>query len=255
MFSVLVIESGAGFFGRRRLFKTPRVRDVRVYGGLPFREITTAQRRGKINREAVYAAAGRCAGSMLLPGGTAPGGGISQPDLSDYKKLVFFNTACSLLRSACGCGVRGELLIKDKNASAARRLGIAVPLFSDIRVSTSCPEGYSRPIESAMDEFGAAVMLGESGRAAAVIDLDSSPERLICGGEIFTAGKLILPSACARLMPAGINTLEFAGALCMISRIHSLSQLDFSEIYHDGKTLSLSAASELIRLPRNPVGY
>ena len=253
MFSVLVIESGAGFFGCRRLFKTPRVRDVRVYGGLPFREITTARRRGKINREAVYAAAGRCAGSMLLPEGTAPGGGISQPDLSDYKKLVFFNTACSLLRSACGCGVRGELLIKDKNASAARRLGIAVPLFSDIRVSTSCPEGYSRPIESAMDEFGAAVMLGESGRAAAVIDLDSSPERLICGGEIFTAGKL--PSACARLMPAGINTLEFAGALCLISRIHSLSQLDFSEIYHGGKTLSLSAASELIRLPRNPVGY
>lgn len=47
MFSVLVIESGAGFFGRRRLFKTPRVRDVRVYGGLPFREITTARRRGK----------------------------------------------------------------------------------------------------------------------------------------------------------------------------------------------------------------
>ena len=113
MFSVLVIESGAGFFGRRRLFKTPRVHDVRVYGGLPFREITTARRRGKINREAVYAAAGRCAGSMLLPEGTAPGGGISQPDLSDYKKLVFFNTACSLLRSACGCGVRGELLIKD----------------------------------------------------------------------------------------------------------------------------------------------
>ena len=148
-----------------------------------------------------------------------------------------------------------DRLIKDKNASAARRLGIAVPLFSDIRVSTSCPEGYSRPIESAMDEFGAAVMLGESGRAAAVIDLDSSPERLICGGEIFTAGKLILPSACARLMPAGINTLEFAGALCLISRIHSLSQLDFSEIYHGGKTLSLSAASELIRLPRNPVGY
>lgn len=254
MFSVLVIESGAGFFGRRRLFKTPRVHDVRVYGGLPFREITTARRRGKINREAVYAAAGRCAGSMLLPEGTAPGGGISQPDLSDYKKLVFFNTACSLLRSACGCGVRGELLIKDKNASAARRLGIAVPLFSDIRVSTSCPEGYSRPIESAMDEFGAAVMLGESGRAAAVIDLDSSPERLICGGEIFTAGKLILPSACARLMPR-INTIEFAGALCLISRIHSLSQLDFSEIYHGGKTLSLSAASELIRLPRNPVGY
>ena len=199
---------------------------------------------------------------MLLPEGTAPGGGISQPDLSDYKKLVFFNTACSLLRSACGCGVRGELLIKDKNASAARRLGIAVPLFSDIRVSTSCPEGYSRPIESAMDEFGAKKayvlsMLGDdySGRAAAVIDLDSSPERLICGGEIFTAGKLILPSACARLMPAGINTLEFAGALCLISRIHSLSQLDFSEIYHGGKTLSLSAASELIRLPRNPVGY
>lgn len=255
MFSVLVIESDAGFFGRRRLFKTPRVRDVRVYGGLPFREITTARRRGKINREAVCAAAGRCAGSMLLPGDTAPGGGISQPDLSDYKKLVFFNTACSLLRSACGCGVRGELLIKDKNASAARRLGIAVPLFSDIRISTSCLEGYSRPIESAMDEFGAAVMLGESGRAAAVIDLDSSPERLICGGEIFTAGKLILPNACARLMPAGINTLEFAGALCLISRIHSFSQLDFSEIYHGGKTLSLSAASELIRLPRNPVGY
>jgi len=56
-------------------------------------------------------------------------------------------------------------------------------------------------------------------------------------------------------MPAGINTLEFAGALCLISRIHSLSQLDFSEIHHGGKTLSLSAASELIRLPRNPVGY
>lgn len=78
---------------------------------------------------------------MLLPEGIAPGGGIDEPDLSDYRKLVFFNTACSILRSSCGCGVRGELLIKDKNASAAQRLGIAVPLFSDIRVATSCPDG------------------------------------------------------------------------------------------------------------------
>ena len=252
MFSVLVIESGAGFFGRRRLFKTPRVRDVHVYGGLPFREITTARRRGKINREAVCAAAGRCAGSMLLPGGTAPGGGISQPDLSDYKKLVFFNTACSLLRSACGCGVRGELLIKDKNASAARRLGIAVPLFSDIRVATSCPVGYSRPIENAMDEFGAAVLDGISDSADAVIDLDSSPERLVCGGEVFTAGKITLPSAYARLMPTGADPLKFAGAPYLISRIHSLAQLCFSEIYHGEKPLSLRAASELIRLSAAP---
>ena len=71
---------------------------------------------------------------MLLPEDIAPGGGIDEPDLSDYRKLVFFNTACSILRSSCGCGVRGELLIKDKNASAAQRLGIAVPLFSLVMV-------------------------------------------------------------------------------------------------------------------------
>lgn len=44
MFSVLVIADDAGFFKRRRLFKAPQVRDVRVYGGLPFREITSARR-------------------------------------------------------------------------------------------------------------------------------------------------------------------------------------------------------------------
>ena len=141
MFSVLVIADDAGFFRRRRLFKAPQVRDVRVYGGLPFREITSARRRGKINRAAICEAAGRCSGTMLLPEDIAPGGGIDEPDLSDYRKLVFFNTACSILRSSCGCGVRGELLIKDKNASAAQRLGIAVPLVSDIRVATSCPDG------------------------------------------------------------------------------------------------------------------
>ena len=53
MFSVLVIADDAGFFKRRRLFKAPQVRDVRVYGGLPFREITSARRRGKINRAAI----------------------------------------------------------------------------------------------------------------------------------------------------------------------------------------------------------
>ena len=37
MFSVLVIADDVGFFKRRRLFKAPQVRDVRVYGGLPFR--------------------------------------------------------------------------------------------------------------------------------------------------------------------------------------------------------------------------
>lgn len=252
MFSVLVVADDAGFFRRRRLYKNPQVRDVRVYGGLPFREVTSARRRGKINREAICEAAGRCAESMLLPEGISPGGGIAEPDLSDYRKLVFFNTACLLLRSACGCGVRGELLIKDKNASAARRLGIAVPLFSDIRVATSCPEGYSRPIESAMEEFGAAVMEGGGDNADAVIDLDSSPERLVCGGKAFAAGKIMLPSAYARLMPPGADTLNFAGALCLISRIHSLAQLGFSEIYHEEKTLSPRGASELIRLSAAP---
>ena len=220
MFSVLVIADDAGFFRRRRLFRAPQVRDVRVYGGLPFREIISARRRGKINRAAICEAAGRCSGTMLLPEDIAPGGGIDEPDLSDYRKLVFFNTACSILRSSCGCGVRGELLIKDKNASAAQRLGIAVPLFSDIRVATSCPDGYSRPIENAMDEFGAAVLDGIS--------------------------------AYARLMPTGAGLLEFAGALYLISRIHSLAQLCFSEIYHGGKPLSLRAASELIRLSAAP---
>ena len=108
MFSVLVIADDAGFFRRRRLFRAPQVRDVRVYGGLPFREIISARRRGKINRAAICEAAGRCSGTMLLPEDIAPGGGIDEPDLSDYRKLVFFNTACSILRSSCGCGVRGE---------------------------------------------------------------------------------------------------------------------------------------------------
>lgn len=116
---------------------------------------------------------------------------------------------------------------KRQNASAAQRLGIAVPLFSDIRVATSCPDGYSRPIENAMDEFGAAVLDGISDSADAVIDLDSSPEKFVCGGEVFTAGKITLPSAYARLMPTGADSLEFAGALYLISRIHSLAQLCF----------------------------
>ena len=94
MFSVLVIADDAGFFRRRRLFRAPQVRDVRVYGGLPFREIISARRRGKINRAAICEAAGRCSGTMLLPEDIAPGGGIDEPDLSDYRKLVFFNTAC-----------------------------------------------------------------------------------------------------------------------------------------------------------------
>lgn len=141
---------------------------------------------------------------------------------------------------------------KRQNASAAQRLGIAVPLFSDIRVATSCPDGYSRPIENAMDEFGAAVLDGISDSADAVIDLDSSPEKFVCGGEVFTAGKITLTSAYARLMPTGADSLEFAGALYLISRIHSLAQLCFSEIYHGGKPLSLRAASELIRLSAAP---
>ena len=82
MFSVLVIADDAGFFRRRRLFRAPQVRDVRVYGGLPFREIISARRRGKINRAAICEAAGRCSGTMLLPEDIAPGGGIDEPDLS-----------------------------------------------------------------------------------------------------------------------------------------------------------------------------
>ena len=46
MFSVLVIADDAGFFRRRRLFRAPQVRDVRVYGGLPFREISGWQMFG-----------------------------------------------------------------------------------------------------------------------------------------------------------------------------------------------------------------
>jgi hypothetical protein len=53
-------------------------------------------------------------------------------------------------------------------------------------------------------------------------------------------------------MPTGADSLKFAGALYLISRIHSLAQLCFSEIYHGGKPLSLRAASELIRLSAAP---
>ena len=109
MFAVLVIDRDANFIKRRRLFRAPQVRDVRVYGGLPFRAVTTALRHSDIDRAAVSQAAGRCAGCMLLPSGIEQGGGISEPDLSDYSRLLFFNTACDVLREALGCGLRGNL--------------------------------------------------------------------------------------------------------------------------------------------------
>lgn len=246
MFSVLVIEDGVGFFARRKLYKHPRVRDVRVYGGLPFREITSAKRRGEINRDAVRLAAGGTADFMLLPHGTASGGGIKELDSSPYIKLVLFNTACELLRRSLGCGVRATLCIRDKNAAAASRLSLAVPLVSDVRVTTDCPEAYARAKEQAMEEFGAAVVLSQSDGGDIIIDLDAEEPCLAVDGECFTAENITLPTAYARLMPPDADELKFAAALYEISRIYSLSALSFNKIFHNGVETEKDRAAVLI---------
>ncbi len=246
MFSVLVIEDGAGFFARRKLYKHPRVRDVRVYGGLPFREITSAIRRGKINRDAIETVAGGTVGFMLLPDGITQQGNIKEPNIFPYTKLVFFNTACELLRSALGCGVRATLCIKDKNAAAAGRLSLAVPLVSDVRVVTECPEAYTRAKEQAMEEFGAAVVLSQSDNGDIIIDLDAEEPYLAVDGECFTASSITLPTAYARLMPPDADELKFAAALYEISRIYSLSALGFNKIFYNGEHIAKDRAAVLI---------
>ena len=250
MFAVLVIDRDANFIKRRRLFRTPQVRDVRVYGGLPFRAVTTALRHSDIDRTAVSQAAGRCAGCMLLPSGIAQGGGIAEPDLSDYSRLLFFNTACDVLREALGCGLRGRLCISDRTASAAGRLSLAVPIISDIRIVTDCPKAYKSAAERAMEEFGASVVVAdEPAQSDILIDLDSpngSGELTLRSGSI-TASGINLPSAYMRLMPQGTDALKFAAALYEISRIYSLANLRFEKLFYHGSSITEEQASQLVR--------
>lgn len=246
MFSVLVLDNSVGFFARRKLYRHPQVRDVRAYGGLPFREIISAKRRGEINRDAVCSAAGGTAEFMILPQGITPSDGIKELDSSLYIKLVFFNTACELLRRSVGCGVRATLCIKDKNAAAAGRLSLAVPLVSDVRVATDCYEAYSRAREQAINEYGAAIVLSQSECGDITIDLDADEPCLVVGEERFTAEKITLPTAYARLMPPYTDELKFAAGLYQISRIYSLSALCFDKIFCGGVPIEKDRAAVLI---------
>ncbi len=250
MFAALEIIKSGGIFKRRRLYRTPSVREVRVPGGLPFTVVTTALKRGSINRETVAFAAGRFKGRMLLPKEVDPSDGLEGIDTSRFEKTVLFNTAVKLLKDSLYCGERLSLCVVDYNGQLAGRLSHLVPLVSDLRIVTKNERAYESDIRRAMEEFGAAVRFCEKTQADIVLDFDNIGAR----GKVTFAldrginGKgVTLPFCYSTLKPFGIEPLAFAAALYELCRITALDGLCFKDIFVDGKECSYSLAVESIK--------
>ncbi len=254
MFAALEIERNAGTIKRRRLNRCPRVREVRVIGGLPFTVIKTAFKRGDINREAVAFAAGRYAGRMILPDGIEPDEVLKEFDTAPFEKIVLFNTAVSLLRESLSCGERHSLCVIDAGGAVAGRLGYLVPLVSDIRVMTENKRAYEADIKSAMDEFGAAVRLCEKAEADIILDFDNTGAdgKVVFAFERGISGcGVSLPLCYCELLPDGIDPLKFAAALCELCRITSLNTLRYKHLYLKGEQCSHSRITEFIKTALN----
>ena len=250
MFAALEIVKSAGVFKRRRLNRTPLVREIRVPGGLPFTVVTTALKRGRIDREAVAFAAGRFKGRMLLLKEVEPGNGLERVDTSRFEKIMLFNTAVRLLKESIGCGERVSLCVVYSKGQLAGRLSHLVPLVSDLRVMTDNERAYETDIQRAMEEFGAAVRFCQKVKSDIVLDFDNigAQGKVTFAFESGISGSDVsLPFCYSSLKPSGIEPLDFAAALYELCRIIALDELYFKDLFIDSKPCSHSHAVEFIK--------
>lgn len=241
IFVVLNVKDGS-FLKRRKLYKHPEMMEIHVQGGLSFFSIDTAIYKKKLNISLLKELCGELYSRILFPDNMMSSAELKKIDVSDFKKLLLFNTALYVIKKCIPNRKKLSLCIADRNGALADKMRLAVAEVSDVRIKTQRKDLYYEEISMAMDEFGARVRFCEKENADIVIDLDNEglngkavfSETNICGEN------LGLPLCYSRLCPKDINPIEFACALYKFSRVSTMNCLKYRDLTLGSKPCSLS---------------
>lgn len=223
-----------GFFERRRREKALIASEATVHrsrSGLPFYILAVPDGKKGIDWEMAALKCGRYASRIVAPRG------MTIPDIhgaarfipSRLPSMLTFNTAARLLEKASLPTDLFSLTLCDRNAVLSRNLNKLLPLSSKIRVITNRPEGYARACADAFENSGASILL------RSVYEPSPTPDIVICADGCisplmsksavflfskrtdsrlcFTLSGTTLLSEHTGILPEGVDSVDFAGAL------------------------------------------
>ncbi len=272
MFAVLQVrppEKGILKRGWRYLHPgKPIAVQVAVKGGAPFLCVTVSKKRGQIPWKEIGFYAGRCAGRMLLPNGLLPPADCPVKPFcpTALASLALFHTACAVLAQRHAPPEGERITLVDQTGALARRADKLLPFAALVRIVTQRPSAYQPAVKQAMEEYGAALLVQETGIGAGDSTVVIAPYGLngdfvpaarcavflggssTCetGGVTIRAEGFDLPEAYRRLLPEGIDADRFACALYEACGLRALGEQTYTRLQLYGATTTIGGAAKML---------
>ncbi len=246
----------------------PLAVQVAVKGGAPFLCVTVSKKHGRIPWEEIAFYAGRCAGRMLLPNGLLPP--VDCPVKAFHPTvlaaLALFNTACAVLAQRHAPPEMERITLLDPTGALARRAHRLLPFASLVRIVTQKPAAYQQAAERAMEDYGAALLVQETGIGAGDSTVVIAPYGLngdfvpaarcavflgaghVCeaGGITIRAEGFDLPEPYQRLLPEGIDADRFACALYEECGLRALGERTYTSLQLYGAMTTTGGAAKML---------
>lgn len=222
------------FLERRRRKKALFASDATVHrsrSGLPYFILAVPDEKKGIDWEMTALKCGRYASRIVAPRN------ITIPDIhgaarfipSRLPSILTFNTAAELLKKASLPTDSFSITLCDRNAVLSASLNKLLPLSSKIRVITNRPEGYAKACVDAFENSGASILLRAVYEPSAIPDIvicaDGRLSPLMAESAVFLFSKKAGSKLCftldgtqlfpehANILPKGVDSVDFAGAL------------------------------------------
>ena len=245
-------EKNESVFDRLKdLFREPLVEKEKaeVPNALPFYKIKAKTYRGECPWEKIEEAAGALRSRMILPAGISlpKESGLSVFTPTVFFERLLFNTAVDAVEKMGLDPCRVSITVFDENAYLVDLIEKLLPLAFQLRIITSCTAAYEQLAEYLFERYGLSVIVSANGNesvlsSTVIISGSSKPVPLLFSGILFTNEKkkfmnavvmtgedFDLPKKYAVLLPDGIDSLLFAGALYELCGADELGKMKYKQ--------------------------
>ncbi len=232
------------------------LRTVRIEKCLPFCVLDILEEKRGTDWKNVFNQCGRYASRIVAPRN------LILPDESGLKRfvpvsmnpLLTFNTAKMIIEKSELPPDKFSITLTDRNGVFYSKIHELLPLSSQIRIVTTFPERYSAACTNALNEFGASLIIRpsyeENSKPDAVICADGAVTSSMKNAAVFackrkTGGKMLfsgsgieLSPEHLKIIPEGIDEVDFAGAVTELCGYAGYRNSVFSEIAADCANIS-----------------
>ncbi len=266
MFAVLNFVSPAGGYCERRKQKVylrksePSV--VRTAGGLPFFIVSVLMDKKGVDWESLLKRLGKCSVRVIAPYSVALPDSLHRYTPKRLLPVMVLNTAIELIKMSAVPAQGLSVTLTDSGALLCGRALSLLPLASTVRIVTRHPEKYSSCAFEAMEKHGASLIITDSFDASVhhgiVICTDNclpSAVNAVCvishsrcprGCMSVNGSGVEIDEAYLKVLPEGIDLLDFAGALLELCGVGSLMTKSFLMLRSGGCERTYDEAAQLL---------